>query len=131
MRWSAVLQAKNAFELLSRLPKHGLGSNLSRTGWTDDCYWTIEKVKVSPNGKHGTAWGVLTWRGTAHRPEAPTTINGPLKRVWRVVQDEDPAGPWQSLVGAALRQERRAAAAEPAAAEGSAQEAAEAAQPVS
>lgn len=37
-----------AFELLSRLPQHGLGSKLSRTSWTDDCFWTVQKVRMSP-----------------------------------------------------------------------------------
>ena len=53
--WLLTTLPAAAFELLSRLPKHGLGSNLSRTGWTDDCYWTIEKVKVSPVRLHGPA----------------------------------------------------------------------------
>lgn len=37
-----------AFELLSRMPKHGLGSKLSRTSWSDDCFWTVQKVRLSP-----------------------------------------------------------------------------------
>ncbi|PRW60764.1 hypothetical protein C2E21_0913 [Chlorella sorokiniana] len=110
MRQSALAQAKNAFELLSRLPQHGLGSKLSRTGWTDDCYWTVQKVRMSPDGKHGSAWGVLTWRGQAQQADKPASINGPLKPVWRVVQDSQQG--WQpSGLAAALKQDRQAAKA--------------------
>ena len=66
------------------------------------------------DGKHGTAWGVLTWRGQAQRPEALTAVNGPLKPVWRVVQEERPE--WQSVgLRAALEQQQQPAAAAPAA----------------
>lgn len=34
------------------MPQHGLGSKLSRTSWTDDCYWTIARVKLSPVSQH-------------------------------------------------------------------------------
>ncbi|KAL4428679.1 hypothetical protein ABPG77_009785 [Micractinium sp. CCAP 211/92] len=113
MRQTCTLLAKNAFELLIRQPSHGLGTKLSRTTWADDCYWTISKVRIAPDGKHGTAYGVLTWRGQQQRPEAPTKVAGPLKKVWRVVQDAGSAQQqqWQSLVANALRQERQAARA--------------------
>ena len=29
------------------MPQHGVGAKLSRTTWSDDCYWTVSKVKVS------------------------------------------------------------------------------------
>lgn len=82
------------------------------------------------DGKHGTAYGVLTWRGQQQRPEAPTKVAGPLKKVWRVVQDDSSAQrlQWQSLVADTLRQERRAAKA---AAEEGAAAAAAAEQPAS
>jgi len=79
------------------------------------------------DGKHGDAWGVLTWRGQAQRPEAPTKINGPLKPVWRVMQQEEQQ--WTSLLSATLRQERQAA--KTAAAEAEAQPAAAAEQTAS
>ena len=155
-----------AFELLSRLPKHGLGSKLSRTSWTDDCFWTISKVRLSPvrtassavglkahsatqpaaafcacpctphsqltrplrfspllavqDGKHGSAWGTLTWRGQPQPPASPTALSGPLKPVWRVVADSSSSSgeQWQSMLAATLQQERQTAAAE--AAEGAA-----------
>ncbi|KAL4447660.1 hypothetical protein ABPG75_004879 [Micractinium tetrahymenae] len=114
MRQTCALLAKNAFELLSRQPSHGLGSKLSRTTWTDDCYWTISKVRLSPDGKHGIAYGVLTWRGQPQRPDAPTKVAGPLKKVWRLVRDEGSSQQqqqWQSLVADTLRRERQAAKA--------------------
>lgn len=195
--WHTPARPCAAFELLSRLPQHGLGSKLSRTSWTDDCYWTVQKVRVSPvrpqhaalcalslgleagasvrcskamaggfgcmlfctwqgaaakkmppscppylhhvcqpacppsrcdtlpppppslqDGKHGTAWGVLTWRGQAQQADKPTSINGPLKPVWRVVHDSQQQ--WQpSGLAAALKRDRHAAkaaaAAQPAA----------------
>lgn len=55
------------------------------------------------------AWGVLTWRGQAQRPEAVTAINGPLKPVWRVVQEA--RDEWQSAgLAATLKQEQQSAA---------------------
>lgn len=44
-----------AFELLSRQPQHGLSCKLSRTSWSDDCYWTISKVRLSPVSCRGAA----------------------------------------------------------------------------
>lgn len=119
MRPTSVQLAKNAFELLSRVPQHGLGSKLSRTSWTDDCFWTISKVRLSPDGKHGSAWGTLTWRGQPQRPEGPAAqIAGPLKKVWRLVDSEASSQQqWQSVLAATLRQERQAAKAATADAE--------------
>ena len=168
LRLPAALPA--AFELLSRLPKHGLGSKLSRPSWTDDCFWTVTKVRLSAvraassafgleahcanqpaalcscvcppipctpahhfplrsppspvqDGKHGSAWGTLTWRGQPQPPASPTALSGPLKPVWRVVADSSSSSSssgeqWQSMLAATLRQERQTAAAE--AAEGAA-----------
>lgn len=81
------------------------------------------------DGGHGQAWGQLTWGGVP-QGEQPRQINGPLKRVWRVV--DAPAGAaargpvaWESLAAQALREESAAAAAEAAAAEEAAAPAAE------
>ena len=35
------------FEILSRQPKHGVGSRLSRNTWKDDSFWTVSDVKLS------------------------------------------------------------------------------------
>ena len=50
-----------AFELLSRLPQHGLGSKLSRTGWTDDCFWTVQKVRLSPVRPYSYCCAAICW----------------------------------------------------------------------
>lgn len=44
----ACALAAAAFEILSRLPHHGMGSKLARTSWGDDCFWTVQKVRLSP-----------------------------------------------------------------------------------
>lgn len=68
-------------------------------------------VPCVQDGKHGKAWGVLTWRGEPQRPNAPTQMAGPLKRVWRAVQDGSQQQ-WQSIgVADTLRQEQQQAAA--------------------
>ncbi|KAI3429448.1 hypothetical protein D9Q98_005541 [Chlorella vulgaris] len=123
MRSTALQQARNAFEVLSRLPQHGMGAKLSRTTWSDGCYWTINKVRLSADGKHGSAWGVLTWQGQQQQPATPTRVRGPLKPVWRAVSDTS-GTQWQSILAAALRQEQQqaTAAASGTAAEGSAAE---------
>lgn len=62
----------------------------------------------------------MTWNGAVKNAQ-PTRINGPLKKVWTVL--DAPAAQqrpqWESLAAAALRKEAAAAAAaaEPAAAE--------------
>lgn len=98
--------------------------------WPQACHARRRPMPGPQDGKHGTAYGVLTWRGQQQRPEAPTKVAGPLKKVWRVVQDDSSAQrlQWQSLVADTLRQERRAAKA---AAEEGAAAAAAAEQPAS
>lgn len=61
------------------------------------------------DGKHGSAWGVLTWQGKEQQPDKPTQLNGPLKPVWRAEGSGEEQQQWQSLVAAALRQEQNAA----------------------
>lgn len=80
--------------------------------------WGLKSPRCQPprflqDGKHGAAYGVLTWRGEPQRPEAPTKVAGPLKKVWRLIRDEGsaPQLQWQSLVADSLRQERIAAKA--------------------
>lgn len=74
------------------------------------CLITRPIFRSAQDGKHGTAWGVLTWRGEAQQPDKPTSINGPLKPVWRVLQDSQQG--WQpSGLAAALKQDRQAAKA--------------------
>ena len=86
----------------------------------------LHAPSLMQDGKHGKAWGTLTWRGRPQRPDAPPTqLSGPLKPLWRALAaGEQQQQPWDSLVAAALRQEQQAAAA------GSEAEAAEPAEPV-
>ena len=45
-----------AFELLSRLPRQGVGSKLSRHSWQDASYWLVTDVRMA---KVGAALGEL------------------------------------------------------------------------
>ncbi len=35
------------FEVLSKLPKHGVGAKVTRTSWKEGSYWHVTNVKVS------------------------------------------------------------------------------------
>ncbi|EIE24151.1 hypothetical protein COCSUDRAFT_53242 [Coccomyxa subellipsoidea C-169] len=86
MRASAILSAKNLYEVASNLQKHGIGHKVQRTTWKEDSFWTITGMKPSLDGKHGKAFGILTWRGRKESEE-PRRVNGTLKRVWRCMDD--------------------------------------------
>jgi hypothetical protein len=69
------------------------------------------------DGRHGSAYGKLTWRG---RPEEKTArpMRGTLKKLWRLTAESyaEFRGPaadtqWPSLAAAALKVELRGAAA--------------------
>ncbi|KAK3279311.1 hypothetical protein CYMTET_12803 [Cymbomonas tetramitiformis] len=70
----------NLFEILRNLPAYGIGERIRRTGWGDDCFWTVSKVRPKTDGRHGKAWGELTWQGAPTGKEAK--IPGPLKTIW-------------------------------------------------
>lgn len=54
------------------------------------------------DGKHGKAYGILTWRGQQQN-EVPRRINGAAKKVWRVLGGDRPADDeWPSLVAPSL-----------------------------
>jgi len=57
----------NLYEVLSRTPDGGVGKQVHQQRWTgkkiDDCYWTVTRTRFKDAGKHGRAWGKLTWRG--------------------------------------------------------------------
>lgn len=80
---------------------------------------TRTSMPAAQDGAHGKVWGQLTWSGQL-RHEKPTQINGPLKKVWRLVGSPGASGKaeqqrrqqWQSFAAAALQQQ----GAEPAAA---------------
>ncbi|KAK9906607.1 hypothetical protein WJX75_004872 [Coccomyxa subellipsoidea] len=86
MRASTILSAKNLYEVASKWQKHGIGQKLQRTTWKEDSFWTITGMKPSLDGKHGKAFGVLTWRGRKESEE-PRRVNGTLKKIWRCMDD--------------------------------------------
>ncbi|KAI8106890.1 hypothetical protein M9434_001544 [Picochlorum sp. BPE23] len=103
MKRSGVCLAKNVYEILSKLPKHGVGSRIQRKTWKDDSFWDVSQVKMHVSGKAGKAYGMLTWRGEQVH-EVPKQIPGTLKKVWRVVSSssEGPGVTWPSLDKALL-----------------------------
>lgn len=86
------------YEILSKLPKHGVGSRIQRKTWKDDSFWDVSQVKMHVSGKAGKAYGMLTWRGEQVH-EVPKQIPGSLKKVWRIVSSssEGSGVPWPSL----------------------------------
>jgi len=95
MRISTVLAAKNLFEGASRLGKNGIGHQVQRATWSEDSFWTITAIRPSLDGKHGDASGIFTWKGMSQHA-LPKRINGPLKKVWRPVQQQDRQHKWIS-----------------------------------
>ena len=81
----SVRPVKNLFELCRLLPNYGVGFKLKRNSWkAEDCYWTLSKTAPTMDGRHGKAYGKLTWKGV----EQPTEkkIRGVLKRPWSYVK---------------------------------------------
>ncbi|WIA11492.1 hypothetical protein OEZ85_011605 [Tetradesmus obliquus] len=75
---------RNLLEVVSHLPKLGVGSKVTRKAWEPygDSYWEVVAVKPrTEDGSAGKVYGVLTWRG--QREQKPRLINGRAKRVWR------------------------------------------------
>lgn len=84
---SKILLADNLLQVTKQLPSRGLGTKLQRIKWKDDSYWTVTAVKPSIDGGHGSASGILTWKGKT-KSERPERINGVLKKVWRHIGTE-------------------------------------------
>ncbi|KAL6774359.1 MRPS34 [Auxenochlorella protothecoides x Auxenochlorella symbiontica] len=112
MRASLAGLARNGFEVLSKLPHHGVGSKLARTTWKEGTHYSITSIKLSQDGAHGKAFGVLSWNGQVS-DERPLRISGLLKKEWRAVDGPVPAQ--ESQAAAALRREAAAVTAEAAA----------------
>ena len=82
------------FDVASKLPSRGVGQRISRKTWEDNSFWTVERVQVKlvayylwhsilvrilcrfsqtmvlltmQDGRHGKAYGVLTWRGESQQ----------------------------------------------------------------
>lgn len=87
------------YEVLGKLPRHGVGSKIQRSSWYENSFWDIAEVKIDVSGKTGKAYGMLTWRGEQIH-DRPMRIRGTLKKVWRAVSPVgDDARPvvWTSL----------------------------------
>eukprot|EP00761_Pharyngomonas_kirbyi_P012610 gb/GECH01012637.1/.p1 GENE.gb/GECH01012637.1/~~gb/GECH01012637.1/.p1 ORF type:complete len:123 (+),score=17.90 gb/GECH01012637.1/:1-369(+) len=71
---------KNFFEHIAHVPNYGLGMNWRRKTWkhVPNSHWTLTKLKLSPDGRHGKAWGYLTWKGL--QIPRQQRIPGTLKR---------------------------------------------------
>lgn len=111
---------RNAFEILLKLPKHGIGAKITRKTWKEGSFWTITDVKHSLDGKHGTVYGRLTWGGQLVN-EQPSRLKGPLKKLWRPVKDTSKPQ-WESFAAAALAKELANESANAAAATSSEQQ---------
>ncbi|KAL9643121.1 hypothetical protein ABK040_003920 [Willaertia magna] len=75
----------NFFDLANKLPKNGVDICFKRKNWKFDCYYKVSKVELSPDGRHGQAWGVLYWNGK-QKSEQPEKITGTLKKdLWKYV----------------------------------------------
>ncbi|KAF4619259.1 hypothetical protein D9613_005391 [Agrocybe pediades] len=76
----------NLYEVLSRTPSGGVGSEVHQTRWShkniDNCYWVVTRSVFKCEGKHGKAWGRLYWRGKEVSPREER-IPGSLKYSWK------------------------------------------------
>lgn len=85
------------YEILSKLPRHGVGVRVQRKAWKEDSFWDVVETKMHLSGKSGKAYGKLTWRGSEMHNE-PKRMNGTLKKVWRLVpQMAEESKEWPSL----------------------------------
>ena len=90
------------YEVLSTLPKHGIGARVQRKSWHENSYWDVVRVNMDVSGKSGKSYGMLTWNGSKVHEEA-RRIPGSLKKVWRVIREKDAKLPaWQALDEALL-----------------------------
>ncbi|KAG7666804.1 hypothetical protein Ndes2526B_g09557 [Nannochloris sp. 'desiccata'] len=109
MRQTLPKLAKNAYEVLSSLPKHGMGTKITRSTWQDSSFWTVTQIKTEMDGKRGKAYGLLTWRGE-QQGEQPSRIRGASKKLWRPLGaaagavGPEPTPVWPSLAASAMEE---------------------------
>lgn len=57
----------NLYQVLSRTPTGGVGSEVHQLRWSEkqiaNSYWVITRSKFKCGGNHGKAWGRLYWKG--------------------------------------------------------------------
>jgi small subunit ribosomal protein S34 len=60
-------QTGNLYQILSRTPTGGVGTEVHQLRWSEkeisNSYWVITRSKLKCGGKHGKAWGQLYWKG--------------------------------------------------------------------
>ena len=60
-------QTGNLYQILSRTPTGGVGTEVHQLRWSEkqisDSYWVITRSKFKCGGNHGKAWGQLYWKG--------------------------------------------------------------------
>ncbi|KZT12877.1 uncharacterized protein LAESUDRAFT_689803 [Laetiporus sulphureus 93-53] len=85
----------NLYEVLSRYPKDGVGQRVHKIRWTSkgipNCYWEVTRTSLKLEGKHGKAWGILTWKGKVVS-EREEKIPGSLKFSWAEGTSRIPPG---------------------------------------
>lgn len=101
---------------MSKLPRHGVGTKLTRRTWGEDSYWEVTEVVIEQNGKRGKVYGILTWRGERQNEhKGPTRVNGTVKKVWKILDDgsqhkkEEQTIAWPSFALSALKSEQSTA----------------------
>ena len=65
-------QTGNLYQILSRTPTGGVGTEVHQLRWSEkqisDSYWVITRSKFKCGGNHGKAWGQLYWKGLLDLP---------------------------------------------------------------
>ncbi|KAF8803794.1 hypothetical protein BYT27DRAFT_7225732 [Phlegmacium glaucopus] len=79
-------KTKNLYQILSRTPTGGVGTEVHQVRWSEkhisDSYWVITRSKFKCEGNHGKAWGRLYWKGVLVSPREEL-IRGALKFAWK------------------------------------------------
>eukprot|EP00878_Enallax_costatus_P002994 GHUV01003190.1.p1 GENE.GHUV01003190.1~~GHUV01003190.1.p1 ORF type:complete len:133 (+),score=22.21 GHUV01003190.1:273-671(+) len=96
---------RNLLDVLTKLPKLGVGSRVTRKSWElhGNCYWEVRGVTPrKPDGSAGKVWGLLTWRGI--REHRIREINGRAKPIWRWMPSKAELAAYQPLIKELQRQ---------------------------
>eukprot|EP00882_Tetradesmus_deserticola_P026996 GHRQ01029827.1.p2 GENE.GHRQ01029827.1~~GHRQ01029827.1.p2 ORF type:complete len:131 (+),score=42.02 GHRQ01029827.1:908-1300(+) len=97
---------RNLLDVVSHLPKLGVGSKVTRKSWEQygDSYWEVVAVKPrAEDGSAGKVYGLLTWRGVSE--EKPRLIRGRAKRLWRWMPSPEQQQQYTPLVRELQRQQ--------------------------
>ncbi|XP_004873748.2 28S ribosomal protein S34, mitochondrial [Heterocephalus glaber] len=88
--WVDVRRESRLLQLLSCLPRFGLGRLVTRKSWLwqhdEPCYWRLTRVRpdyTAQNLDHGKAWGVLTFKGKTE--SEVREIEHTMHHDWRLV----------------------------------------------